>query len=69
MHTCFPLDSESFDQRDRVTVVAVTRACGLLLSPGCVTRAPADKLASFDVNGNDENPHPRYVERDYRNTK
>ncbi|VDL91835.1 unnamed protein product [Schistocephalus solidus] len=28
-----------------------------------------DKLASLDVNGNDENPHPRYVVRDYRNTK
>uniref|UniRef100_A0A0X3P6G6 P/Homo B domain-containing protein n=1 Tax=Schistocephalus solidus TaxID=70667 RepID=A0A0X3P6G6_SCHSO len=27
-----------------------------------------DKLASLDVNGNDENPHPRYVVRDYRNT-
>ncbi|KAL5967163.1 Furin-like protease kpc-1 [Taenia solium] len=26
-----------------------------------------DKHASFDVNSNDENPDPRYVERDFRN--
>ncbi|VDM32584.1 unnamed protein product [Hydatigera taeniaeformis] len=26
-----------------------------------------DKRASFDVNSNDENPDPRYVERDFRN--
>ncbi|KAM3183381.1 hypothetical protein ACTXT7_010461 [Hymenolepis weldensis] len=28
-----------------------------------------DKHASFDVNSNDENPDPRYVERDFRNIK
>ncbi|VDD75397.1 unnamed protein product [Mesocestoides corti] len=26
-----------------------------------------DRYASFDVNSNDENPDPRYVERDFRN--